>query len=85
MVFLHLSQLILLNQCQVRSAICRISDDLMDKNDIIPAPEDPEQWQDWRDALNSWKRKKQSQLNYDGSSYRSEPFEWVTTCFPVVL
>jgi formylglycine-generating enzyme required for sulfatase activity len=53
----------------------------MDSNDIIPAPDDQAQWQAWRDALNRWKREKQIQLNYDGSSYRSAPFQWVSSDF----
>jgi formylglycine-generating enzyme required for sulfatase activity len=56
-------------------------DELMDSNDIIPAPDDPEQWHAWRYALNQWKKRKQLQLNYDGGSYRSKSFQWVTSDF----
>ena len=56
-------------------------DEMMDKNDIIPAPDDPTQWQAWREALHSWKKKKQAQLNYNGESYRSEAFQWVSSDF----
>ncbi len=56
-------------------------DELMDSNNIIPAPNDPGQWQAWREALFAWKKKKQVQLNYDGKSYRSESFNWVTSDF----
>lgn len=56
-------------------------DELMDKNDIIPAPDDPTQWSSWREALHQWKIKKRAELNYDGSSYRSKPFEWVSSAF----
>ena len=48
---------------------------------IIPAPDDPTQWQAWREALHSWKKKKQAQLNYNGESYRSEAFQWVSSDF----
>jgi formylglycine-generating enzyme required for sulfatase activity len=53
----------------------------MDSNDIIPAPDDPSNWDEWREALASWRIKKQKELNYDGSSYRSEHFRWVTSDF----
>lgn len=57
------------------------NDEMMDKNNIIPVPDDPTQWKAWREALNSWKKKKQIQLNYNGSSYRSKPFQWVSSDF----
>ncbi len=56
-------------------------DEMMDKNNIIPAPGDPAQWQIWRERLHEWKRNKKVELSYDGNSYRSEPFEWVTSNF----
>jgi formylglycine-generating enzyme required for sulfatase activity len=57
------------------------SDEVMDSNYIIPAPDDPKQWTDWREKLIQWKKRKQGILNYDGSSYRSKPFHWVTSDF----
>lgn len=59
----------------------QISDKLMDENDIIPAPDDPDHWQEWRNALHNWRKRKQSELKYDGSTYLSEPFSWVTRDF----
>ena len=44
-------------------------------------PENPAEWPAWREALNQWKLKKQTDLKYDGSSYRSESYAWVTTDF----
>ena len=58
-----------------------ISDSAMDSNDIIPAPDDPAMWDLWRTDLYNWKSRKQQQLKYDGSSYRTEPFHWVTSNF----
>jgi formylglycine-generating enzyme required for sulfatase activity len=57
------------------------NDACMDADDIIPAPDDPKQWQVWRESLNKWKKKKQIQLNYNGSSYHSAPFQWVSSDF----
>ncbi len=33
--------------------------ELKDDNGIIPAPDDPEQWQSWRKALRKWKKMKE--------------------------
>lgn len=51
----------------------------MDEHDIIPAPDDPAKWQAWHEALRRWKKKKQIQLKYDGHTYRSKPFNWVSS------
>jgi formylglycine-generating enzyme required for sulfatase activity len=56
-------------------------DESLEKSNLIHAPDDPMQWQSWRKELAQWKKKKQDQLNYDGSSYRSKNFEWVTSTF----
>jgi hypothetical protein len=58
-----------------------IDDEQMDSQDIFPAPDDPAQWPAWRNALNRWKIEQQSRLHYDGSSYISEPFQWVSSDF----
>ncbi len=57
------------------------ADGIMDSNDIIPAPDDPQLWEEWRNNLSDWRTKKQKLLNYDGSSYRTEAFNWVTSDF----
>ena len=54
---------------------------MMDSNDIIPAPDDPKLWQEWREMLSKWKIQKQKDLKYDGSSYHTKPFQWVTSDF----
>ncbi len=59
----------------------QFSDNMMDNNDIIPAPDDPALWIDWRADLHSWRKRKQSKLKYDGSSYLSAPFRWVSSDF----
>jgi formylglycine-generating enzyme required for sulfatase activity len=52
-----------------------------DESNIIPAPDDHLQWQSWRNALIRWKKRKQLSLNYNGSSYHTEPFRWVSSDF----
>jgi formylglycine-generating enzyme required for sulfatase activity len=59
----------------------QFNDKMMDNSDIIPAPDDPGLWNDWRAGLQSWRKGKLSQLKYDGSSYLSAPFRWVSSDF----
>ena len=53
----------------------------IDSSDIIPAPDDPGKWQEWKNMLSNWKTLRQNDLSYDGSSYRTEQFQWVTSDF----
>jgi formylglycine-generating enzyme required for sulfatase activity len=71
----------LLESFSVQMKDGRFNDDLMDNNDIIPAPDDPDLWEEWRIALQSWRKRKQSQLKYDGTSYLSDEFNWVSSNF----
>jgi len=71
----------LLEARSAQSKVHGFSDDLMNDNDIIPAPDDPALWEEWRTALQSWRKRKQSQLKYDGTSYLSDPFRWVSSDF----
>lgn len=57
------------------------NDKIMESNDIIPAPDNPEKWEEWRVAIEDWRKKKKQQLRYDGNSYRTEAFNWVTSNF----
>ena len=52
----------LLESFSVQMKGIRFNDDLMDNNDIIPAPDDPGLWEEWRIALQSWRKRKQSQI-----------------------
>lgn len=54
------------------------TDDSFDNSDLIAAPDDPKKWDTWRNELNSWRKRKISELKYDGSSYLSDPFKWVS-------
>ncbi|MBK7709766.1 MAG: formylglycine-generating enzyme family protein [Bacteroidales bacterium] len=71
----------LLESFSVQTKGSKFNDDLFDNNDIIPAPDDPGLWEEWRTALQSWRKKKQSQLRYDGTSYLSDPLKWVSSNF----
>ncbi len=71
----------LLESFSVQTKGSKFNDDLFDNNDIIPAPDDPGLWEEWRTALQSWRKRKQSQLRYDGTSYLSDPLKWVSSNF----
>ena len=63
------------------SETCFNDEDLIGKDDIIPAPDNPDEWAGWREKLHSWRNRKRSILEYDGSSYLSEPFRWASSDF----
>ena len=67
--------------CAIHNNDIQFNEEWIDNNDIFPAPENPSEWKEWRESLNRWREKKQLQLKYDGSSYRSDPFNWVTSDF----
>lgn len=71
----------LLESFSVQTKGSQFNDDLFDNNDIIPAPDDPGLWEEWRTALQSWRKRKQSQLRYDGTSYLSDSLKWVSSNF----
>jgi sulfatase modifying factor 1 len=48
---------------------------------IVAAPDDPADWQAWRDALIRWRE--DTRRGYDGSAY--ERLEWTQGCFAVAL
>ena len=48
---------------------------------LFPHQMIPTLWEEWRNALLNWRRRKQSQLNYDGSTYMSDAFRWVSDNF----
>ncbi len=50
-----------------------------EKDKLISAPENPSEWPAWREELTQWRKAKKQELNYDGSSYRSEAFKWVAS------
>jgi formylglycine-generating enzyme required for sulfatase activity len=59
----------------------QLNEEWIDKYDIIPAPDNPKEWSEWRKSLRRWREAKQLQLKYDGTSYLSESFKWVSSDF----
>jgi len=56
--------------------------------DIIPAPDDPAQWPEFRDALARWRAQTRARLNYSDALYGRKEFAWASRnyccCFLMV-
>jgi formylglycine-generating enzyme required for sulfatase activity len=56
--------------------------------DIIPAPDDPAQWPQFRSALAQWRKDTRARLSYSDALYRREEFAWAARnyccCFLMV-
>ena len=48
---------------------------------VIPAPKDPAQWQEFRRQLAQWREHQRQALNYSDSLYRRKDFAWVPSSF----
>lgn len=53
----------------------------MDYPPLIPAPDDPKRWAEWREELVRWRADARTQLNYRDDHYRKPEFEWMQRCF----
>ena len=48
---------------------------------IIPAPDDPAQWADYRQRLAEWRSQTRAQLQFDGALYRRPDFAWCASAY----
>jgi formylglycine-generating enzyme required for sulfatase activity len=48
---------------------------------LIAAPEDPSEWESFRQQLHTWREQKKEQLNYTGAAYDDPAFQWAATNF----
>jgi hypothetical protein len=48
---------------------------------LIPAPDDPGQWAQWRRELVEWRAGERRRLNYDDALYRRTDFAWTASSF----
>ncbi len=48
---------------------------------IIPAPDDPARWDEWRAFLGHWRDETLRRLGYDDHLYRRPDFAWVPSCY----
>src|SRR5450759_1793806 len=49
--------------------------------DLIPVPENPEEWLKFRESLINWRKETKEKLNYDDSLYNSPDFKWVASAY----
>jgi sulfatase modifying factor 1 len=59
--------------------------DGLDGAKILAAPDHPDDWPAWRDALGRWRREAAARIAYDGSAYARPEFAWTRACFAVAL
>lgn len=52
-----------------------------DQPPVIPAPDEPAKWGEWRDGLARWREDARKALHYDGSTYGKPEFAWMQSCF----
>ena len=52
-----------------------------EQSPIIPAPADPQQWREFREALAVWRDEVRRQIGYDASLYDRPDFQWVSSAF----
>jgi len=50
---------------------------------IIPAPENPVEWDDWRDSLHLMRDRIKTELIYDDRLYNDPAFAWASECFHI--
>ncbi len=49
--------------------------------DLIPVPENPEEWQKFRESLLNWRKDLKSKLNYSDKLYADPDFKWISSAF----
>lgn len=59
--------------------------DALDGAKILAAPDDPDAWPAWREALTRWRAEASGRVGYDGSAYDDQAFAWTQRCFAVSL
>jgi sulfatase modifying factor 1 len=57
----------------------------LDRAKILAAPDDPQDWPAWRDALRRWRIEARARVGYDGNAYDRPEFAWTRSCFAVAL
>ena len=53
----------------------------LDDEVLIPAPDDPAAWEQWRAELTAWRSDIRARLGYDDRLYQGPEFAWTTSCF----
>ncbi|MDR3110791.1 MAG: formylglycine-generating enzyme family protein [Planctomycetaceae bacterium] len=51
------------------------------KMDIIPTPENPQEWDAFRKALSAWRTEERKKINYQDKLYQDVNFQWASSAF----
>ena len=57
----------------------------LDDAKIFAAPDDPREWDDWRQQLRRWRDDARARIGYRGERYEREDVAWTQRCFSVCL
>jgi formylglycine-generating enzyme len=57
----------------------------LDTAKVFAAPDDPETWPRWRDALTRWRSEARTRHGYDDSLYRRSEQRWTLRCFATAV
>ena len=49
--------------------------------DLIPVPDHPEEWPEFRESLSNWRTTTRRQLNYNDELYKNPNFKWVSSAY----
>jgi sulfatase modifying factor 1 len=59
--------------------------DGLDTAKVFAAPDEPDEWPAWRQALTRWRAEAAVRVGYDDSAYGRPEFAWTQACFSVAL
>jgi formylglycine-generating enzyme required for sulfatase activity len=51
------------------------------KLDLIPIPENPQEWDSFRKALSTWRTEEKKKINYQDNLYQDVHFKWASSAF----
>jgi len=49
--------------------------------DIIKAPDNQDEWPEFRNLLNTWRKEEKAKIDYDDKLYRNPDFKWVSSAY----
>lgn len=53
----------------------------LNQPELIPVPDDPENWNKFREQLNAWRKEAKTKLNYSDALYRNPDFRWASSAY----
>ncbi|MDR1724253.1 MAG: formylglycine-generating enzyme family protein [Tannerella sp.] len=78
---LSVSGLLLVSDMNLSSPIDYLPQLEFNQPNVIPFPENPESWNDFRKLLDNWRKTVIKKIGYDDALYRKPEFDWVSSTF----